>query len=50
MRYSNSVVAVVFVVAYKKQVMISRVVAAAMDLFCFHRGRSLPEMYVFCDL
>ena len=27
-----------------------RVVAAAMDLFCFYRGRILPEKYAFCDL
>ena len=26
------------------------VLAASMDLFCFYRGRLLPETYAFCAL
>ena len=26
------------------------VLAASMDLFCFYRGRLLPERYAFCAL
>ena len=26
-----------------------RVLTAAMDLFCFERGRLLPARHIFCD-
>ena len=34
----------------KNGLMRPRVLAAAMDLFCFYRGRLLPERCAFCDL
>ena len=37
----------VVVVAYTKWLMSSRLLAAAMDLFCFYTGGLLPEIYAF---
>ena len=33
-----------------KPLMRPRVLAASMDLFCFYRGKLIPERYAFCDL
>ena len=41
---------VVVVVALKGRLKQLGVLAASMDLFCFYRGRLLPESYAFCAL
>ena len=46
--YSNSASNTVF--ACKEPLMNCGVLTASMDLFCFYRGRLLPERFVFCDL
>ena len=38
------------VVAYKKRLRKPGVLATAMDLFCFYRGRLMPERYAFGNL
>ena len=40
----------VVVVALKERLNQPGVLAASMDLFCFYRGRLLPETYAFCAL
>ena len=47
---SRGAIYTVVVFGYKKQLTRPRVLAAAMDLFRFYRGRLLLEKYAFCDL
>ena len=40
----------VVVAALKERLKQPGVLAVSMDLFCFNRGRLLPETYAFCAL
>ena len=47
---SGAAIQNVVVVALKERLKQPGVLAASMDLFCFYRGRLLPETYAFCAL
>ena len=47
---SGAAIQNVVVVPLKERLKKPGALAASMDLFCFYRGRLLPETYAFCAL